>query len=205
MPVASERAAGADKIVTFQRTPNMSTYLVVLAAGHFKKLSDTVDGIAIDVYAPHDRIERAHYALAAEKELLAYYDRYFGTKFPLPKLDLIDVPGGFPGAMENWGGITFNESILLFDPKIEPESAKIGIFETIAHEMSHQWTGDLVTMDWWSGLWLNEGFADWMETKASDHFNPSWHLWDRVEGDVALATRKRAPRSTRSPIKRAAP
>ena len=116
-----------------------------------------------------------------------YYDGYYGYKFPLPKLDLIDVPGGFPGAMENWGGITFNEATLLFDPKLEPESMKQQIFQTIAHEMSHQWTGDLVTMDWWSGIWLNESFADWMQTKASDHFNPQWHLWDRVEGDVERA------------------
>ncbi len=187
MPVERETTAGTEKTVAFARTPSMSTYLVVLAAGHFSEISDSVDGIKIDVFAPSDRIDHAQYALDAEKKLLAYYDGYFGIKFPLPKLDLIDVPGGFPGAMENWGGITFNESLLLFDPKVEPESAKIGIFETIAHEMSHQWTGDLVTMDWWSGLWLNEGFADWMETKASDHFNPSWHLWDRVEGDVALA------------------
>ncbi len=187
MPVVSERAAGAEKTVTFARTPKMSTYLLVLAAGQFKQISDTVDGVKLNIVAPHDRIERARYALDAQKKLLAYYDEYYGIKYPLPKLDLIDVPGGFPGAMENWGGITFNERALLFDPSLEPESAKIDIFETIAHEMSHQWTGDLVTMDWWSGLWLNEGFADWMETKASDHFNPQWHLWDRVESDVANA------------------
>ncbi|MBD5634218.1 MAG: M1 family metallopeptidase [Candidatus Eremiobacteraeota bacterium] len=187
MPVERERNTAAGKVVTFERTPKMSTYLVVLAAGRFKEISDSVDGVKLDVFAPHDRIDQATYALAAEKKLLAYYDDYFGYRFPLPKLDLIDVPGGFPGAMENWGGITFTESDLLFDPKLEPESAKVDIFETIAHEMSHQWTGDLVTMDWWSGLWLNEGFADWMETKASDHFNPQWHLWDRVEGDVATA------------------
>ena len=89
--------------------------------------------------------------------------------------------------MENWGGITFAQDALLFDPAVEPDSAKIGVFETIAHEMSHQWFGDLVTMAWWDNLWLNEGFADWMETKASDHFNPTWHLWERVNGDVEEA------------------
>jgi aminopeptidase N len=184
MPVASEKTAGGVKTVAFERTPKMSTYLVVFCAGRFKSISDTVDGVRLRVVAPADRIEQGRYALGAEKELLAYYDAYYDYKFPLPKLDLIDVPGGFPGAMENWGGITFNEGTLLFDPTLEPESAKQEIFQTIAHEMSHQWTGDLVTMDWWSGIWLNESFADWMQTKAADHFNPQWHLWDRVEADV---------------------
>jgi aminopeptidase N len=187
MPVASVAPSGERKTVTFERTPKMSTYLVVLCAGRFASISASVDGIRVSVVTPRDRIAQARYALSSATELLAYYDEYYGYKFPLPKLDLIDVPAGFPGAMENWGGITFTESDLLFDPKIEPESAKIDIFETIAHEMSHQWTGDLVTMDWWSGLWLNESFADWMETKASDHFNPQWHLWDTVEGDTEFA------------------
>ena len=189
MPVQSERSVGSDKIVSFERTPKMSTYLVVFCAGRFASIADSVDGVKLRVVAPRDRIDNARYALDSEKKLLHYYDTYYGYKYPLPKLDLIDVPGGFPGAMENWGGITFTEAALLFDPKIEPESAKEQIFVTIAHEMSHQWTGDLVTMDWWSGIWLNESFADWMQTKASDHFNPQWHLWDRVESDVEQAMR----------------
>ena len=187
MPVSAERTSGALKTVSFAQTPKMSSYLVVFCAGRFKSISDSVDGVKLRVVAPHDRIDHARYALESEKKLLHYYDTYYGYKFPLPKLDLIDVPGGFPGAMENWGGITFTEQALLFDPKVEPESAKEDIFVTIAHEMSHQWTGDLVTMSWWSGIWLNESFADWMQTKASDHFNPQWHLWDRVEGDVEAA------------------
>jgi aminopeptidase N len=199
MPVQSQRSAGSDKIVSFERTPKMSTYLVVFCAGRFASISDSVDGVKLRVVAPHDRIDNARYALDSEKKLLHYYDTYYGYKYPLPKLDLIDVPGGFPGAMENWGGITFTEAALLFDPKIEPESAKEQIFVTIAHEMSHQWTGDLVTMDWWSGIWLNESFADWMQTKASDHFNPQWRLWDRVESDVEDAMRS-DQQSTAHPI-----
>ena len=127
----------------------------------------------VRLVAPKGREQNGRYALDAAEKLLAYYNDYFGIKYPLPKLDLIDVPGGFPGAMENWGGITFTEDTLLFDPAVEPESAKSTIFETIAHEMSHQWFGDLVTMAWWDNLWLNEGFADWMQTKATDHFNPA--------------------------------
>ena len=187
MPVASTVPKGSAKTVTFERTPKMSTYLVVFCAVKFKSISDSVDGIKVSLYAPSDRIQNGQYALASATELLAYYDKYYDYKFPLPKLDLIDVPGGFPGAMENWGGIVFTESLLLFDPKTEPEANKQQIFQTVAHEMSHQWTGDLVTMDWWSRIWLNESFAHWMQIKASDHFNPSWHLYDSENDNVALA------------------
>jgi aminopeptidase N len=187
MPVATTVPKGTLKTVTFERTPKMSTYLVVFCAGKFKSISDSVDGIKVSLYAPSDRIQNGQYALASATELLAYYDKYYDYKFPLPKLDLIDVPGGFPGAMENWGGIVFTESLLLFDPKTEPEANKQDIFQTVAHEMSHQWTGDLVTMDWWSRIWLNESFAHWMQIKATDHFNPSWHLYDSEGDNVALA------------------
>jgi aminopeptidase N len=187
MPVATTVPKGSLKTVTFERTPKMSTYLVVFCAGKFTSISDSVDGVKVSVYAPSDRIQNGRYALAAATELLAYYDQYYDYKFPLPKLDLIDVPAGFPGAMENWGGIVFTESLLLFDPKTEPEANKQQIFQTVAHEMSHQWTGDLVTMDWWSRIWLNESFAHWMQIKATDHFNPSWHLYDSEGDNVALA------------------
>ena len=187
MPQTAESIAGDEKTVTFGKTPNMSTYLVVLAAGEFGYLKGSSGDTVVRLVAPKGREQRGAYALDAAEKLLAYYNDYFGYKYPLPKLDLIDVPGGFPGAMENWGGITFTEDALLFDPQNEPDSAKVEIFETVAHEMSHQWTGDLVTMAWWDGLWLNEGFADWMQTKATDHFNPQWHLWDRVNGDVEAA------------------
>ena len=98
-------------------------------------------------------------------------------KYPLPKLDLIAVPGGFGGAMENWGGITFFESRLLFDPATNADTARRGIFGVLAHEMAHQWFGDLVTMGWWDNLWLNEGFASWMQVKAAEHFYPQWQTW----------------------------
>ncbi len=189
MPAEHTDVQGNRKVVQFRRTPSMSTYLLVFAAGRFSSIESKVDGITVRVYAPKDRIEQGRYALESATKLLAYYDDYFGYKFPLPKLDLIDIPGGFPGAMENWGGITFTERALLFDPRIESDDAKIEIFETIAHEMAHQWAGDLVTIGWWDDIWLAEGFADWMQTKATDHFNPSWHLWDRIGSDVERAMR----------------
>ena len=107
------------------------------------------------------------------------YNDYFGVPYPLPKLDLIAIPGGFGGAMENWGGITYYESVLLFDPENSSTETKQDIFAVVAHEMAHQWFGDLVTMAWWDNLWLNEGFASWMGSKCTDHFNPEWNEWLR--------------------------
>ena len=99
------------------------------------------------------------YALEATAQILQYYNDYFGVAYPLPKLDQIAIPGGFGGAMENWGGITYYESKLLFDPKSSSAETKQDVYEVLAHEMAHQWFGDLVTMAWWDNLWLNEGFA----------------------------------------------
>ena len=105
--------------------------------------------------------------------MLPYYNDYFGVPYPLPKLDLIAIPGNFEaGAMENWGAITFIDNGLLFDPKTSDAATRERIHIYVSHEMSHQWSGDLVTMGWWDNLWLNEGFATWMEFKATDHFNP---------------------------------
>jgi aminopeptidase N len=187
MPQTNQTIQGDTKVVQFARTPSMASYLVVLCAGEFGYLTGSSGSTVVRLVAPKGREQNGRYALDAAEKLLAYYNDYFGYKYPLPKLDLIDVPGGFPGAMENWGGITFTEDTLLFNPAVEPEDAKIDVFETIAHEMAHQWMGDLVTMAWWDNLWLNEGFADWMQTKATDHFNPQWHLWERVNGDVEFA------------------
>ena len=98
-------------------------------------------------------------------------------KYPIPKLDLITVPQFFGGAMENWGGMTFTESTVVYDPKLQTPSQQRRIFDIIAHETSHQWNGDEVTMGWWDSLWLNEGFATWMEAKSTAELNPTWNWW----------------------------
>jgi aminopeptidase N len=188
MPVtAEEPVAESLKKVTFAPTPKMSSYLFVLTIGELERLTADVDGVTIGVVTTIGKSGQGRYALDSAAKLLTYYNDYFGVKYPLPKLDLIAVPGGFGGAMENWGGITFFESRLLFDPAVNADSARRGIFGIIAHEMAHMWFGDLVTMGWWDNLWLNEGFASWMATKASEQFNPQWQSWRSVFGQKQFA------------------
>jgi aminopeptidase N len=187
MPVESQKKTSAGKEVRFAETPPMSSYLIVFCAGELDAIYGQADGVKIGVVTTRGKAETGRYALESAENILKYYNEYFGEKYPLPKLDLIAVPGGFPGAMENWGGITFYESYLLFDPAKSSELTKQNIFELIAHEMAHQWFGDLVTMAWWDNLWLNEGFASWMGTKCSDHFNPQWRIWLRSNADKQRA------------------
>ncbi|MES3021348.1 MAG: M1 family metallopeptidase [Pseudomonadota bacterium] len=156
----------------FGVTPKMPSYLMVLVAGELERISAKQDGVDIGVVTVPGKKAAAVFPLAATKDLLRYYNKYFGVPYPLAKLDQIAIPGGFNGAMENWGGIVYNESALLYDPKTSPDKVKYGTFAVNAHEVAHQWFGNLVTMAWWDNLWLNEGFASWMGTKATNHFHP---------------------------------
>ncbi|MGY3529890.1 M1 family metallopeptidase [Bradyrhizobium sp. USDA 4452] len=188
MPVASEAPVADDlKKVTFAPTPKMSSYLFVLTVGELERITADAGGVIVGVVTTEGKSGQSRFALDSAVKLLAYYNDYFGVKYPLPKLDLIAVPGGFGGAMENWGGITFFESRLLFDPATNAETARRGIFAIIAHEMAHMWFGDLVTMAWWDNLWLNEGFASWMATKASEQFYPQWQSWLNGNGAKQFA------------------
>ncbi len=175
------------KRVTFAPTPKMSSYLFVLTTGELERLTAEANGVTVGVVTTSGKREQGRFALDDAVRLLDYYNDYFGVKYPLPKLDLIAVPGGFGGAMENWGGITFFESRLLFDPRTNAETAKRGIFSILAHEMAHQWFGDLVTMSWWDNIWLNEGFASWMQVKAAEHFYPQWQGWLNSNGAKQFA------------------
>jgi len=176
MPVQQEQTLpGGWKRVRFATTPKMSTYLVVLTAGELERSSALQDGTEIGVVTTVGKQAAARYALKASQDLVHYYNDYFGVRYPLPKLDQIAVPGGFGGAMENWGGVIYNETTMLYDPAKSPVSTQRNVFTTVAHETAHQWFGNLVTMAWWDNLWLNEAFASWMEAKATDHFNPQWY------------------------------
>jgi aminopeptidase N len=186
MPVAARTDRGdGTSLVRFTRTPLMSTYLLFFALGDLERISMQSAGVDIGVVASHGNVEKARYALEAAAKIVPYYNDYFGVPYPLPKLDNVAGPGQsqFFGAMENWGAIFTFESILLIDPRITTPRQKQGIFVTAAHEIAHQWFGNLVTMKWWDDLWLNEGFASWMENKATTHFNPEWQAGlDAVAG-----------------------
>ena len=197
MPVLREEPIEPNlKNVAFAPTPKMSTYLFVLTVGELERITAEAEGVTIGVVATAGKAAKGQFALDSAAKLLAWFNDYFGVKYPLPKLDLIALPGGFGGAMENWGGITFFESRLLFDPATNPDSARRGIFSIIAHEMAHQWFGDLVTMAWWDNLWLNEGFATCMATKAAEQFYPQWQSWLNGYGQKQFAMSLDARRTT---------
>jgi aminopeptidase N len=172
--------SGGRQHIAFETTPRMSTYLLALLAGDMEARRSRAGHTALAAWTPAGEADQGTYALDVETKVLPYYNSYFGVAYPLPKLDLIAVPGNYAaGAMENWGAITFVDSVMLFDPATSAPSTREDIHLVVAHEMAHQWSGDLVTMGWWDNIWLNEGFATWMELKATDHFNPSWQVWPR--------------------------
>ena len=180
MPVATSRNLPQGlKRVTFAPTPKMSSYLLFFATGDLERVTRTVEGVEVGVVVRRGDLDKTKFALDAAAQLLSYYNDYFGIRYPLPKLDLIAAPGSssYFSAMENWGAIFLFDSTLLIDNRLATETDRVNVYTGIAHEMAHQWFGDLVTMQWWDDLWLNEGFATWMENKASDHFHPEWDLW----------------------------
>ncbi len=176
MPVASVTAEGNKRRYRFATTPVMSSYLLFLGMGDMERKTVKAGNVEIGVITRRGVADQGDYSLASAQKLLSYYNDYFGQPYPLPKMDMIAGPGSsqFFGAMENWGAIFYFEPELLFDPARATESRRQRIYTVVAHEMAHQWFGDLVTMRWWDDLWLNEGFASWMEGKASADLNPSW-------------------------------
>jgi aminopeptidase N len=182
----------------FLTTPKMSTYLLAFLVGDFQCTAGESDGVAIRSCATPDKVALTSYSLDVAKQVLHYYNSYFGIPYPLKKLDLIALPDFEAGAMENFGAITYRETDLLLDPKTASVGARKEVAIVVAHEMAHQWFGDLVTMQWWDNLWLNEGFATWMETKAVERMHPEWNIDEMVASDVGDTLNVDAQPTTRA-------
>jgi puromycin-sensitive aminopeptidase len=179
MPQANEHpVSGGLRAVRFQPTPKMSTYLVLFVVGDMASVQATAsNGTRVRVWTTRGKEEQGRFALENSLKILDYMNGYFGIDYPLPKMDHIAIPDFAAGAMENWGAITYRETALLFDPENSAAQARQRILEVVAHEMAHMWFGDLVTMEWWDDLWLNESFASWMGDKSVDHLYPEWQMW----------------------------
>jgi aminopeptidase N len=188
MPHGRTRVEGATAIHAFPATPAMPTYLFSVAVGHFDLAEAQAAGVPLRIVTPPGKREEARFALAATQQILPYYTWYFGVPFALPKLDQLAVPSVRWGAMEDWGLISYAEDDILVDAKRSTERTRRQVYETLAHEIAHQWFGNLVTAASWEEIWLNEAFATWLQSKATDRFNPAWkiRLEDRQPIDRAM-------------------
>lgn len=183
-PVAKQSVANGKAITSFETTPKMSTYLLAFVYGDLGyKEATTKDGVVVRAYATPDNVKFTDFALGVAVKTLEFYNDYFGLDYPLPKADMVAIPDFAAGAMENWGLITYREQCMLVDPENTGLSTKQYVAMVVAHELAHQWFGNLVTMRWWTDLWLNEGFASWIEYLAIDHLFPEWQMWTQFAVD----------------------
>jgi len=184
MPVKETKPSGPNKkLVAFERSPVMSTYLLAWAVGDFEYVEAFTDRkyngkeIPVRVYTTRGLKEQGRWALEHAPKIIDYFSEQFEIDYPLPKSDILAVHEFTHGAMENWGLVTYRMTAILFDEKLSEARFRNRIAYVVAHELAHQWFGNLVTMDWWDELWLNEGFATWAGWLATDHLHPDWEVW----------------------------
>jgi aminopeptidase N len=192
-PVKAQKAKGNKLVTTFEPTPRMSSYLLAFVIGDLhKKSTKTKSGVDVNAWAttaqPADSLD---FAVDIAKRSIEFFEDYFGVPYPLPKADHVAVPDFSSGAMENWGLVTYRERVLLAYPGETAQGLLEQIALVIAHETSHQWFGNLVTMKWWNDLWLNESFANMMEYQAVDAMHPEWHMWDSFIAQEGLSAFRR--------------
>ncbi|KIX00334.1 uncharacterized protein Z518_10473 [Rhinocladiella mackenziei CBS 650.93] len=190
--VDSQIAGGKRKAVKFHRSPRMSTYLLAFIVAELKCIATDKFRLPIKVWmTPEQDEDDGRFALDVAAKTLAFYEEAFQAPYPLPKMDMVAIPDFAAGAMENWGLVTYRVVDLLFDQKSAGAATKERVAEVVQHELAHQWFGNLVTMDFWDGLWLNEGFATWMSWYSCNEFYPEWKVWetfviDTLQGALGL-------------------
>ncbi|XP_058222538.1 aminopeptidase M1 [Rhododendron vialii] len=190
MPIVEEKRDGVIKTVHYEESPIMSTYLVAVVIGLFDYVEDhTSDGIKVRVYCQVGKENQGKFALDVAVKTLDFYKKYFAEPYSLPKLDMVAIPDFAAGAMENYGLVTYRETALLYDDKHSAASNKQRVATVVAHELAHQWFGNLVTMEWWTHLWLNEGFATWVSYLATDSLFPEWKIWTQFLDEITEGLR----------------
>ncbi len=191
MPVKVQTEENGKLVTTFETTPHMSTYLLAFVTGELGyKEARTKDGVIVRTYATPDKVHFVDFALETAVKILEFYNEYFAVDYPLPKCDMVALPDFAAGAMENWGLITYREQGMLLDPANTSIQGQQYIAMVVGHELAHQWFGNLVTMQWWTDLWLNEGFASWIEYMAVDRLFPKWDMWTQFLVDEQLPAMK---------------
>jgi aminopeptidase N len=201
-PVKTQKTKGKNLLTSFETTPKMSSYLLAFVTGELDyKESKTKDGVTVRAYATPDNVGLTQHGLDTAVKILEFFDDYFGVPYPLKKLDMVALPDFNVGAMENWGLMTFRETAMLADPESGSIESKQMVALVVAHEISHQWFGDLVTMKWWDDLWLNESFANLMEYVAVDAIYPEWHIWEQFVSHETASAKRRDSLTDVQPIK----
>jgi aminopeptidase N len=195
--ISDKPATPGKHTLRFATTPKMSTYLVAFLVGDFECSKGKSDGVPIRACATPGKVKLTRFALESAKYFLHYYDTYFGIKYPMPKLDMVALPDFEAGAMENFGCITYRETDLLLNDKYSTIPAQKNVATVVAHEMAHQWFGDMVTMQWWDNIWLNEGFATWMESKSVAAWHPDWNVTQDEAQDLDSTLNDDSGKTTR--------